>query len=125
MAARQEGEPLGEAFRQLGENLQSLVQHAWASDTRRQLQTELESGLGQLERSVRDLAAEVAESEPGRRVLREVDAIQDKVESGELEDQARQQLVQTLARINSELESTLERWGQSSKADQEPMESPD
>jgi hypothetical protein len=120
MTEQRGGEPLGDAFQRLGENLQKMVQHAWASDTRRQLQRELETGLGQLERSVRDLAAQVAESEPGRKVQRHVEDIQSKVETGELEDKARQELVRALARINSELETTLERWQQSSGSDQDP-----
>lgn len=110
MADQPKPEHVGDAFQRLGENLQSLVQYAWASDTRRQLQQELEAGLGQLERSVRDLAADVAGSEPGQRIQQQMDALHSQVESGELEDRARQQLLLALARINRELEDTLERW---------------
>lgn len=120
MDNRPDDERLGEAFQRLGENLQSLVQQAWASDTRRQLQQELETGLSQLERSVRDLASEVADSQPGRRAQEQVDALQGKIESGELEDQARQQLLKALARINAELESTVERWRASADRSEPP-----
>lgn len=110
MTQRPKDERLGDAFQRLGENLQDLVQHAWASDTRRQLQQELQAGLSQLEGSVRDLAAQLADSEPGRRAQQQVDALQEKIDSGELEDKARQQLLTALTRINAELEGTLERW---------------
>jgi hypothetical protein len=110
MSETDSSERLGEAFQRLGENLERLIRHAWASGTRRQLQTDLETGLRQLEQSVRDLAQRASESDTGQQIQQDLSELQQKVETGELGSQARRELLHALDRLNSEIEAALADW---------------
>ena len=100
---RQEGE-ISEEFRKLGSNLKDALQAAWNSPDRQRLEQEIKTGLRQAAEALADLAEEAVESETGKKLRTEVEALGDRVKSGELETKIRKDVLDALQKLNSELE---------------------
>ena len=97
-----------EEFKLLGENLKEAVQSAWESDTRQQVQQEMEAGLTELGHTLNEILTDIRESDTGKQILTEVDEIGEKLRSGEMAEKAGQGLVSVLKKINQELTTVIE-----------------
>jgi ElaB/YqjD/DUF883 family membrane-anchored ribosome-binding protein len=108
----QHGSPnpdLGEELRSLGANLKQVLQEAWESDERARLQHEIESGLKDAADALRDAATEFEQSPAGQRLKSEMKDLGDKMRTGEVQDEARSELVEVLRRLNQELQAVASR----------------
>ncbi|MCI0521172.1 MAG: hypothetical protein L0Z70_13075 [Chloroflexi bacterium] len=104
-------ENLGEEFAALGQNLVKALRSAWDSPERKTLQEEIEKGLGELGQTLKSETDRFAQSPSGQRMKEEVEDFHQRVRSGEAEEKARQELLNALRLINSELEKVATRWG--------------
>jgi hypothetical protein len=95
---------LSEEFRKLGSNLKDALEAAWNSPDRQRLEQEIKTGLRQAAEALADLAEEAVESETGKKLRTEVEALGDRVKSGELETKIRKDVLDALQKLNSELE---------------------
>jgi sulfite reductase alpha subunit-like flavoprotein len=103
-----QSELVGE-LRQLTQNLKAAMQAAWASPGRRQIQADLQEGLEDMRQTFNQLASDFSQSEAGQKLKSDLEDLGDRVKSGELETQARFDLVRLLKRVNQELEAASER----------------
>lgn len=100
---------LGDELRSLGANLKQVLEKAWQSDERERLQREIESGLKDAAEALQDVATEFEQSPEGQRLKSEMKDLGDKMRAGELQDQARAELVEVLRRLNQELQAVASR----------------
>lgn len=101
---------LVEEFRKLGKNLADVLNSAWESPERKQLQQEIGEGLSDLAVTIRQEVQVFQESPTGQRVREEVEDIRQRIRSGEVEAQVRGDLISALQRINQELGKAASRW---------------
>jgi hypothetical protein len=102
-----QGNNLASEFRNLGENLKKIFLEAWESEERRNLQMEIETGLADLGNSLKQTAKEIEESESGQKVKAEAEDLRDRIESGEVADKIREDLLSVLQKVNAELEKAV------------------
>jgi mevalonate kinase len=101
---------LAEEFRRLGNSLQEALKTAWESEERRSLTKEIQDGLDALGDSVKQAASEFAESSTGQRVKAEVDEFADRVRSGQVTAELREDLLAALMKVSAELEALSAKW---------------
>lgn len=92
-------------LRNLGQNLKGILQAAWESEERRKLQSEIEAGLAEVQKAVGGFAASPA----GQRLKAEVHDLGERVRSGRVESQLRNDLLAALRTINAELEKAAKK----------------
>ena len=110
---RQEGE-ISEEFRKLGSNLKDALEAAWNSPDRQRLEQEIKTGLRQAVEALADLAEEAVESETGKKLRTELEALGDRVKSGDLEAKIREDVLAAVRSLNAELERARRRRGDTS-----------
>ena len=101
---------LSEEFRKLGSNLKEAVHAAWNSPDRQRLEGEIRTGLEHVTEALGDLAKEAAKSEAGQRFRSDLEHLEDRVKSGELEAKIRSDMLSALQNLNEELERARRRW---------------
>ena len=113
-------ENLGEEFRQLGKNLVDLLHSAWDSPERLKLQQDIREGINNLGENLRQEVDNFQQSPSGQRLKTEVDDINNRLKSGELEQKIRREIADALKSVNSELQRWLEQ--QPKKTEAQPPE---
>ena len=88
----------------MGDNLKQFFVTAWESEERKNFQDELEHGLADLGDSLKQTAKDFQDSETGQRVQAEAEDFRDRVQSGDVEEKVREDILTVLQRVNSELE---------------------
>ncbi len=96
-------ESLTSDFRELGQSLMDVLRAAWERPERAQLQQEIEAGLDELGRALKQASDEVVESPAGQRVKSEVEGFRGRVETSGVENTLRNDLQRALRRANEEL----------------------
>ena len=94
---------LTDQFRELGENIKSFFQSAWESEESQKLRQELKNGLNELGKATNEAVDEFKASESGQKFKAEADEFINRVETGEVEAKARDEISKVLTFINSEL----------------------
>lgn len=94
---------LSSEFERLGQNLKAAARTAWESEESRKLQAELKSGLAALEAGLKHAAQEMTTGETGQRLKADVEDLSQRVKSGQVESQLRQDLLAALRTVNGEL----------------------
>jgi len=100
---------LAAEFRNLGDNLKEMFQSAWESEERKKLQQEIEAGLAELGKSLNKTVEELKVSPAGKRLKTEVYDLQQRVRSGDVETELRDNLLSVLRKVNFELEKASTR----------------
>lgn len=108
---------LVDEFHKLGENLINTVRAAWERPERKKLQEEIESGLTELATTIKSEAETFKESKTGQRLKSDLDEFGQRVQSGEVEQQIRQEILDVLRFANTELQRVINRV---SASDSEP-----
>jgi hypothetical protein len=106
---------LNEELRALGENLERILRIAWESEERKKTQREIETGLGEMAEALRSAAQGFSESATGQEVRAELHEIGAKLRQANLGERARDELLEALRRVNSELAQVATRWSESGK----------
>ncbi len=99
---------LSDEFRKLGENLAESLRALWEHPETRQFRTEMKEGLTQLGDSLTQAVSDFSESPEGQKLQAGIEDIGEKIRTGEVEDKARNELINALSRINMELEKVRE-----------------
>jgi gas vesicle protein len=99
-----------EEFRRLGENLKEAMQSAWDSEERKNLSKEIQSGLNAFGEAVGQAVDEMVESSTGQRMRDEIEDLTERVRSGELADETRDELLGLLRKANVNLEKKVQQW---------------
>lgn len=94
-------------FQTLGENLKGLVKAAWESEGRKKIERDIEDGLVDLGKSLEALVKEISEGPAVKRLQDEFDDFQERFQSGEVQTKARDELLEALQKINSELRAAV------------------
>jgi hypothetical protein len=90
-------------FRELGENIKNFFHSAWESEESQKFRSELETGLNELGRATNEAVEEFKTSETGQKFKAEAEDFKNRVETGEVEQQARSEISKVLNFINQEL----------------------
>ncbi len=99
---------LASQFRELGDNLRSILHTAWGSEEAQKLRQDLKNGLAELGQAANDAVEEFNASEAGQRLKAETDEFKARVASGEVETKARQEISKALHTINAELQKAID-----------------
>lgn len=99
---------LASQFRELGENLKHMFQSAWDSEEAQELKEELKDGLTELGDAATKAVEDFKVSEAGERLKAEADDLKARVESGELETKARQEISNALTLLNAEIQKVIQ-----------------
>jgi hypothetical protein len=105
-----DSERISSEFRRFGENLVHALEAAWESEERKKLTQEIQEGVKAFGAAVEASAKEAMESPTARKAREELEQFTDRVQSGEAAREVREGILQTLERINAELEDAAERW---------------
>lgn len=95
-------------FENLGQNLKNVINTAWESEERKQVQQQVESGINELGQALNDFFINFSESEAGQQVKSEINELGERIRSGEMEEKASDGLLSVLKKINTELEKATE-----------------
>ena len=90
-------------FRELGENIKNFFHSAWESEESQKFRQELQNGLNELGRATNEAVDEFKTSETGQKFKTEADEFINRVETGEVEAKAREEISKVLDFINQEL----------------------
>ena len=90
-------------FRELGENIKNFFHSAWESEESQKFRQELQNGLNELGRATNEAVDEFKTSETGQKIKAETDEFINRVETGEVETKAREEISKVLDFINQEL----------------------
>ena len=95
---------LRQEFRNLGNNLAGAARSAWDSPERKKLMLELENGLNEVAAALRKETETFRSSPTGQQLKTDMEDLQQRIHSGELEGKARQEILNALRRLNTELQ---------------------
>ena len=99
---------LASQFRELGENLKNMFQSAWDSEEAQNFKEELRNGLTELGNAATQAVEDFHVSEAGQKIKTEAEDFKNRVESGEVEDKAREEISKALNIINTELQKAID-----------------
>jgi len=112
-------------FRELGENLKSFFHSAWESEESQKLRQELKTGLDELGKATNEAVDEFRASETGQKLKAEAEDFKSRVETGEVEAKAREEISKVLSFINTELGKLNQKVTQQPSETVEPAEDSD
>ncbi len=95
-------------FRELGENIKNFFHTAWESEKSQKFRQELQNGLNEFGRATNEAVDEFKTSETGQKFKSEADDFKNRVETGEVEEKAREEISKVLNFINTELSNLNE-----------------
>ena len=113
---------LSDAFRKLGVSLVETIHVAWNSPERKKFQDEIETGLTDFSDTIKKEMDTLIESPTGQQMKSEFDDLKERVSTGEVENQLRQELLKALSIANTELEKVATRLRQTGS--KSPSEAP-
>jgi hypothetical protein len=87
----------------LGNNLKTLLQSAWESEERKKTQKEIETGLNELAKTLSQAANEFSQSPTGQTLKADLQDLQQRIQTGEVETKVRSEVVSALRAANEGL----------------------
>ena len=103
-------ENLADEFQALGKNLVDAMRAAWDNPERKHLQTEIESGLQELESTLKREADAFSQSSTGQQIKADVNRFGEKISTSQTPELIRQELIKALQTANFELQNIIQRW---------------
>ncbi len=114
---------MADELRNLGKNLEDFIKTLWESEERKKVQKDVEDSATQVSESLNRAAKEFSGSDTGQRLKADVEDIQRRFESGELQEKAQSEMLNVLKWINTELDKVSTRYSSASKpGEDEPGE---
>jgi len=98
---------LADEFAELGRNIKKALQSAWTSEERRRLQSEIETGLREASRALKQATDELSRSQVAQNLKTDAEDFQRRVQNGELEAKVRSELLAALRMANEELKKAF------------------
>ena len=96
-------ENLSDEFKTLGKNLVDAMRSAWESPGLKELQGEIESGLSEFGSTVKNEFESIKDTPTAQQIKSDVEDLQDRYKTGEVEAKVRGDLITALQSINDEL----------------------
>jgi hypothetical protein len=87
----------------LGKNLKELLQTAWQSEERKKTQKDIETGLNELANTLSQAANEFTQSPTGQTLKADLQDLQQRIQTGEVETKVRTEVVSALRAANEGL----------------------
>jgi len=87
----------------LGNNLKALLQSAWESEERKKTQKDIETGLNELAKTLSQAANEFTQSPTGQTLKADLQDLQQRIQTGEVETKVRTEVVSALRTANEGL----------------------
>lgn len=106
---------LKDQFRNLGENIKNVLNGAWDSQERQNVQQEIQDGLNEVGEILDGLVAGVRESEPGKKFVEGMDDLSEKYQTGEMQAQVRESLVSAMDSLNANLKKASDTFSSKNK----------
>ncbi len=94
---------IGDQLNELGKNLLDALQSVWQSEERRKLQKEIEDGLASLGASLSQASKDFSNSPAGKAIKEDVEDLQERWRTGEVESKVRSEVSEALRKVNEEL----------------------
>jgi hypothetical protein len=101
---------LRDEFRNLSHNLKRIINTAWESEERKKVQNDIQDGLDELYQAINQMFDEFKVSETGKKLVKEVDDFGERLRSGEVRDQAREEILTALKKMNAELAKAADKF---------------
>ena len=98
-----ESEDITAELRQLGQNLKDALRTAWESQERQKLQQELQTGLSELGDALSQAAREFGSTQTGQTLKADLEDLQERWRTGEVEGKVRSEILDALKTVNREL----------------------
>ncbi len=95
---------IGDQLNELGKNLRDALEFVWQSEERRKLQKEIEDGLANLGASLSQASKDFANSPAGKTIKEDVEDLQERWRTGEVESKVRSEVAEALRKVNEELQ---------------------
>lgn len=99
---------LAAELRQLGNNLAQVLRSAWDQPERKHLQQEIVNGLNEMGTTIREETRKFSDSPTGQRLKTEVSNVTQRVQTGEVEARARQELLNALQVANQQIQRAID-----------------
>jgi hypothetical protein len=96
-----------EELRELGRNLRTIVQSVWESEERKKLEHDLETGLNEVYNSLSKATQDFAESPTGKTLKSDIEDLGQRIRSGEVETQVREEILSALRAANDGLRKAV------------------
>jgi hypothetical protein len=127
MTENQPNEPeLGDELHNLGKNLSEFFHAMWESEERRKVQKDIENGISELGTTIHKAATDFSQTKTGQQMKADVKDLKARLQNGEVQEKARQEMLAALKRINQELTRAAERWNSASTSEAStPTDQPD
>jgi hypothetical protein len=100
---------IGEQLTELGRNLRQVLQSAWESEERQKMQQEIEVGLTNLGESLSEAAKDFSNSPAGKSLKADVQDIQERWQSGEMQSKVHNDIMDALRKVNTELQKATQK----------------
>ena len=97
-------ESISDQLNDLGKNLMDALNAAWASEERRKLQQDIETGLSSLGATLSQAAKDFSSSQTGQTLKEDMKDLQDRWRSGEVGSKVHSEVVDSLRKVNAELQ---------------------
>lgn len=114
-------EPLLEEFQAFGKNLIEVMRAAWDSPERRRLQDDIENGLAEFGKTIRQEADDLSNTRTGQQLKQDFDQLGKKITTSEAPEKIRMELIKALQSANSELNKIIDQWKSSEENTSEPI----
>ena len=101
---------LRDEFRSLGENLKEVFNSAWESEERIKLQQDIKDGMKELGVVLEGFAEEIRTSDVGETLRKEANQFSERIRSGDVEQKARQGILDALQTLNTELQNAADKF---------------
>lgn len=98
---------LASEFRELGKNLQEAFHTAWESEQRKKLQNDIQTGLNDVAAALKQAANDLSQSQVGQTIKADVQDINQRIKSGEVEEKIRTELLTALQSVNTEIKKAI------------------
>jgi hypothetical protein len=101
---------LRDEFHNLSQNLKRIINTAWESEERKKVQNDIQNGLDELYQAINQMIDEFKVSDTGKKFVKEVDDFGERLRSGEVRDQAHEEILTALKKMNAELEKAADKF---------------
>ncbi len=98
---------LSEEFAKLGRNIKQALQSAWSSEERKKLQAEIETGLMEASRALKQASGDFSKSQAAQTLKADTEDFKKRVHSGELEAKIRSEVMNALHIANEALKNAF------------------
>ena len=105
--AGESGSTIENEFVEFGRNIKKALQSAWASEDRKKLQAEIEAGLNEAGKALKQAKEDFSRSKAGQTLKAEAEDFQKRVQSGELEAKVRSEVLSALRMANEQLKKAF------------------